>query len=442
MQKRFRQLFTCVKEHSSVGLAKVATAGGFCDVDLIIVKATAPDDLPLSEKYVNELLKIFSISPSSFRTFSLSFTRRFGKTHCWRVALKCLLLLHRLLRSLPENSPFRSYAQLLDEALDCVALDSRATYDEEEEEVPESLSDKMKEVRRMIEVLPQLQSLIDRVIDCRPHGIAARNFLVKMAMKHIIRDSFISYTTFRREIVLVLDNLFQMPYRSCILAFGIYKKASMQANQLCEFYDWCKALGFCGAYEYPFIDRIPKIQIQALETFLNGMWQLTESSSPGSSRSSFSGSPSSMTATVNEEGDCRQIVRKDTLVCANEWEKFEENEFRRKLEGEDREPLIQFEDEENDKPLIKFEDEENDNWEELLDASVNLPCLSSVPQSNFFVSPKAREDVHEYGVSNSTKEIMEGDKTGWKIQVFDTEAVANPFNQLYNVQYYHVLRRM
>lgn len=89
------------------------------------------------------------------------FTHRFGRTRCWRVALECLLLFHRLLRSVPEESSFRSellwarsnglitlypchfrddssysaseeytafirsYALLLDEALDCFALDSR-----------------------------------------------------------------------------------------------------------------------------------------------------------------------------------------------------------------------------------------------------------------------------------------------------------------------------
>ncbi|KAK3222131.1 hypothetical protein Dsin_009156 [Dipteronia sinensis] len=176
MQKRFRQLFTSVKEHSSVGYAKVATAGGFCDIDLIIVKATGPDDIPLPEKYINELMKIFSICPPSFQTFSLSFSRRFGKTHCWRVALKCLLLLHRLLRALPENSSFRtellwtrsnsllslypchfrdeyssnpedytvfirSYAQLLDAALDCSALDGRS-YSTYYEEFPENSIEK------------------------------------------------------------------------------------------------------------------------------------------------------------------------------------------------------------------------------------------------------------------------------------------------------------
>ncbi|KAK1551709.1 hypothetical protein Q3G72_003223 [Acer saccharum] len=437
MQKRFRQLFTSVKEHSSVRYAKVATAGGFCDVDLIIVKATAPDDIPLPEKYINELMKIFSICPSSFRTFSLSFTRRFGKTHCWRVALKCLLLLHRLLRALPENSPFqtellwtrsnsllslypchfrdesssnpedytvfiRSYARLLDEALDCSALDGRS-YSTYYEEFPENVSKKMKEVGRMIEVLPQLQSIIDRVMDCRPTGVADRSFIVQIAMKHIIRDSFICYTMFRKEIVLVLDNLFQMPYRSCITSFGIYKKAAMQANQLCEFYDWCKAMGFCGAYEYPFVDRIPQIQIQALEAFLNGMWQLTEeeeeeeeedSSSSPLSRSSLLESPSTLTPTLTEDdGDRQIIVRKDVIVSTR-WEKFEENnEFPKK--------------EEEKEPLIEFEESENESWEDLLEATVNLAC---VPQRNYF---------------------YEETRSEWKIQVY------NPFSQPHNKQYYH-----
>ncbi|KAJ0038566.1 hypothetical protein Pint_22467 [Pistacia integerrima] len=393
MHKRLRQLFTCVKERSSVSYAKVATAGGFCDVELIIVKATAPDDLPLPDKYVHELLKIFSVSPSSFRAFSISFTRRFTKTHSWRVALKCLILLHRLLRSLPENSPFRteliwtrtngylslnpcyfrdessstpedyngfirSYAYLLNEALDCFALDRGASYDEETPE-SESLMDKMKLVGRMIEVLTQLQSLIDRVMECRPSGVAARSFIVEIAMKFIIRDSFICYTTFRREIVLVLDSLFQMPYKSCILAFGIYKKAALQANQLCEFYDWCKAMGLCGGYEYPFVDRIPQIQIQALETFLHGMWQLTDSSSSSSSSSASSNLTPQLT---EDEGDKQIVVRKGTVV-STEWEKFEEDGV--VPSKEEREPLI------------RFEDSEDDSWEDLLDASVNLPCGQS-----------------------------------------------------------------
>ncbi|KAL6186980.1 hypothetical protein ACLB2K_043097 [Fragaria x ananassa] len=452
MQRRFRQVFTALREHTSVSYAKIATVGGFCNVELIIIKATAPDDLPSPEKYIQELLKIFSISPSTLREFSLSFSRRFSKTRCWRVALKCLILLHRLLRAVPDDSLFRtellwtrsiglmslnncrfrddsssasadytafirSYAQLLDEALHCFFLDNKAPQElpqlqyqeegedeqeEEEDDEPkfQSLSAKMEEMSRMLEMLPQLQSLIDRVMDCRPTGPAARSYLVQVAMKLLIRDSFVCYTIFRREIVMVLDSLFQMPYRNCISAFGIYKKEAVQANELCEFYDWCKAMGLCGAYEYPFIDRIPHIQIHALENFLHGMWQLTDqsSSTPTSSPSSSLVESSSETLT---EDDC-------SILVSTKWEK---PLIQFGKDNVDLKPLIRFWKEEEEKLLIQFEEVE-ESWESILEASINVSpshrqqnnilCLYDPNVVNpFYQSSMMRQNYHGFVTTNN-----------------------------------------
>ncbi|KAL0372779.1 UNVERIFIED_CONTAM: putative clathrin assembly protein [Sesamum calycinum] len=396
MQRRIRQVFTSVKERTCVSYAKIASIGGFCDIDLIIVKATSPDDFPLPNKYVHEFLKIFSISSSSYRAFALSFSRRFGKTRSWRVAIKCLLLLHRLLRALPYDSPFRveliraraggllslypcnfrdfsssasedytsfirSYARLMDESLDCIRMetiqDERSPYldtdnivlDQGANQVldEEKLPLEMQDLGRMIEVLPKLQTLIDRAIDCWPVGAASTSFLVQSAMKHIIRDTFSFYTTFRREIVVVLENLIQLPYRSCVAAFGIYKKAAFQADQLCEFYSLCKNMGYCGSYEYPLIDRIPEIQIQALETFLNGMWQLTDNSSS----SNISTQTSDMQSPSTDDDSNERVTGFDE-VAKNDME---------------MEPLIQWEAENN-----------NVGWEALLEASISTnSCMAS-----------------------------------------------------------------
>ncbi|KAK2995183.1 hypothetical protein RJ640_005773 [Escallonia rubra] len=442
MQRRFRQVFTSLREHTCVSYAKIATIGGFCDLDLLVVKATSPDDLPLPERYVHDFLKIFSISPSSYRAFALSFTRRFDKTHSWRVALKCLVLLHRLLRALPENSQLRtellwtrsnglmslypchfrdcsssasndytvfirSYAQLLDEALDCLTLGSKQ-YEEEEveehegdgeqEEEPESFTDKMKELGEMLEVLPQIQSLIDRVMDCRPTGAAARSFVVRSAMRHIIRDSFVCYTTFRKEIVMVLEHLIQLPYRSCIAAFGIYKKAGVQASQLCEFYDWCKSMGLCGVYEYPFIDRIPKIQIQALENFLNGMWQLTESSSSTASPLTSSiQSPSSS----NDEPANNQT----------NWATFEETAI-----------VVKPQKDEEMEPLIRLEVDNSESWEALLEASVTPLGVPSKNSNFFHLNSHGQGQGHGYGYEHCSAAV-----NGWQMQVY------NPFSQTQNM---------
>ncbi|XP_050374129.1 probable clathrin assembly protein At4g32285 [Argentina anserina] len=456
MQRRFRQAFTALREHTSVSYAKIATVGGFCNVELIVIKATAPDDLPLPEKYIQELLKIFSISAATLRDFSLSFCRRFGKTRCWRVALKCLILLHRLLRAVPEDSAFRtellctrsiglmslnncrfrddsssasadytafirSYAQLLDEVLHCFCLDNKAPPEplqqhqeegeegddederEEEDDEPQfqSLSAKMEEISRMLEMLPQLQSLIDRVMDCRPTGPAAKSFLVQVAMKLLIRDSFVCYTIFRKEIVMVLDSLFQMPYRNCISAFGIYKKAAVQATELCEFYDWCRAMGICGAYEYPFIDRIPHIQIHALENFLHGMWQLTDqsSSTPTSSLTS-SFKCSSETLTEDETHG--------SILVSTKWEK---PLIQFGGDHEDVKPLIGFGKEEAEKMLIQFE-EVDESWETILEASINVSpsyqqnnmlCLYNPNVINpFYKSSMTRQDYHGLVTANNT----------------------------------------
>ncbi|KAF5750080.1 hypothetical protein HS088_TW03G00412 [Tripterygium wilfordii] len=436
MHRRFRQVFTALKEHSSVSYAKIATVGGLCDIDHIIVKATAPDDLPLPEKYIHELLKIFSVSSSSFRSFAINFTCRFSKTRCWRVALKCLLLLHRLLRLLPECSPLRtellwarsndlvsfypcyfrddssstpeaytlfirSYAHLLDEALDCCYLDDKETY--YGDQMSQDFAKKMKEITAMLEVLPQIQSLIDRVMDCRPTGAAARSFILQSTMKYIIRDSFICYTTFRTQVVLLLDNLFQMPYRNCMTAFGIYKRAASQANQLCEFYDWCKAKGFCGSYEYPFIDRIPQIQIRALENFINGMWQLTESSSSTTSPLSVLESKSSSA----EDDGYTHLLSKDLAAATSyQWEEFGE-------EG---------------KPLILFKDRENDSWETLLEASVNL---SRVPRSDLLCFEDFSSGCgYGYGTNHGyqEQEVERTEKDKWMMQLHNPN-VSNPFSQ-------------
>ncbi|MCH86952.1 clathrin assembly family protein [Trifolium medium] len=345
MKRRFHKVCTSVKEQSYISYAKIASAAGFSDMNLIIIKATSPDDLPVHEKYIQHLLKLFSISPSSCHSFAISFTRRFGTTRSWRVALKSLILLHRLLRSVQGKSPLwaellwirsnglislypchfkdvtsssstcsnsytkfvSSYAQLLDEALNCVDLDSKKLENQQhQEEKNETFQEKMNEMGEILEILPQLQSIIDRVIDCYPIGVATKSFIVQSAMKHIIRDSFVCYTKFRREIVVVLENLFEMSYRNCIAAFNIYKKSAVQTNKLCEFYEWCKAKGLCGYYEYPLLEPIPHIHIKALESFLSGMWQLTESSS-----SSWSDQESSSAFT---EEDGRQQQQQQHMI--------------------------------------------------------------------------------------------------------------------------------
>lgn len=360
MHRRFRRVLCAVKENCSVGYAKFVTAGGFSDVDFIVIKATAPNDSPLPEKYVQELLKIFAFSPPSYRSFSLCFSRRFRNTRCWRVGLKCLLLLHRLLQSVPENSELRfellclrsngsislhehhvrededfayfirSYARFLDEALNCDSF--YHTESPNNSSGNEAIGTIWSKINRVIEISTQIQNLIDRVIDCRPSGRAARSFVVRFAMKHIIREGLICYRTFRRNIDSIDDSVVQLPYRSSIAAIVMYKKAAIQGDRLREIYDWCKANGVCSAYEFSEIDRIPESRIETLEASVGRMWELTESSSSSSTSAT---SKSSWFAS-----DENVVVR-----VSSQWENFEGSDYA-------------------EKPLMEVEEKEGSRWEE------------------------------------------------------------------------------
>ncbi|KZV46406.1 Epsin N-terminal domain-containing protein [Dorcoceras hygrometricum] len=409
MHRRIRQAFTSLREHSRVSYAKIATIGGLCDIDLTIVKAASPDDFPLADRYVHDFLNIFSITASSNRTFAISFSRRLAKTRSWRVALKCLILLHRLLRTLPDDSRLRSellwartqrllslypcnftdssssaskyytafvrsYARLLDEAITCVSPEMF------QQSIEQRLTYKIEDMRRIIETLPQLQSLTDRCIDCLPTGAASTSFLVHSAMNLIIRDSFMCYATFESHISIILDNLIHLPYRSSLAAFGIYKKASSQAEKLSDFHDFCKSMGYCGFNEYPFIERIPEIQTQALETFLNGMWSFTDQSSNVSTLTSNVQSPLSFTDDSSEKEMKRQTSS-----------------------GQEKDIELQ--------PLIKWEDEistDYGNWEDLLDASISTnPCMDS--------------------------------KNNWQMEVYNPYVIQtpNPFYQPHRIDFFH-----
>ncbi|KAH7300808.1 hypothetical protein KP509_24G079400 [Ceratopteris richardii] len=97
MQGKFRKAFGAVKDQTSISIAKVASAGS-SDIEVAVLKATSHDEAPFEEKYVQELLYLTSRSPLHVHVCIAAIARRLRKTHNWIVAIKTLMLAHRLLR--------------------------------------------------------------------------------------------------------------------------------------------------------------------------------------------------------------------------------------------------------------------------------------------------------------------------------------------------------
>lgn len=97
-----RKAIGAVKDQTSISLAKVA--GNMApDLEVLIVKATMHDDEPADDKYVREIMRLMSSSRSYVSACVMAISKRLSKTHDWIVALKALMLVHRLL---VDGGPF------------------------------------------------------------------------------------------------------------------------------------------------------------------------------------------------------------------------------------------------------------------------------------------------------------------------------------------------
>ncbi|GMH10844.1 hypothetical protein Nepgr_012685 [Nepenthes gracilis] len=96
MAPSIRKAMGVVKDQTSIGLAKVASNMA-PDLEVAIVKATSHDNDPADEKYIRQILTLSSYSRAYVDACISAVSKRLGKTRDWVVALKALMLVHRLL---------------------------------------------------------------------------------------------------------------------------------------------------------------------------------------------------------------------------------------------------------------------------------------------------------------------------------------------------------
>eukprot|EP00250_Pteridium_aquilinum_P003094 c13424_g2_i1 orf=1-1737(-) len=97
IQVRLRKAIGLLKDQTSISIAKVASAGT-PDLEVAIVKATSHDEAPAEERYVQAVLHLTSFSRAHVKACVCNIARRLNKTSNWVVAIKALILAHRLLR--------------------------------------------------------------------------------------------------------------------------------------------------------------------------------------------------------------------------------------------------------------------------------------------------------------------------------------------------------
>ncbi|KAL6848995.1 hypothetical protein ACP4OV_021578 [Aristida adscensionis] len=316
----WRKAYGAIKDTTTVSLANINS--DFKDLDVAIVKATNHVECPPKERHLRKIVAATSIArPRADVAYCIhALARRLAKTRNWIVALKTLVVIHRLLREgdptfreellnftqrgrilqlsnfKDDSSPIawdcsawvRTYGLFLEERLECFRV---LKYDVEAERLskqgqgPEKGHSRTRELdaQELLEQLPALQQLLYRLVGCRPEGAANNNYLVQYALAlaplinmggtktwylSVLKESFKIYCAINDGIINLVDKFFEMPRHEALKALEIYRRAGQQAGNLSDFYENCRGLELARNFQFPSLREPPQTFLVTMEEYV------------------------------------------------------------------------------------------------------------------------------------------------------------------------------
>ncbi|CAM0908953.1 unnamed protein product [Alopecurus aequalis] len=421
----WRKAYGALKDSTKVGLANFNSE--YKDLDIAIVKATNHVECPPKERHLRRILFSTTVNrPRADVAYSIcTLARRLSKTKNWIVALKTLIVIHRLLREgdgtfkddflsysyrgnilqIPhfkdDSSPLawdcsawvRLYAQYLDERLECFRV---LKYDVEADrllKLPKASGKAHSRTRTLpctdlLDQLPALQKLLLRLISCQPEGLACTNYLVQYALALVLKESFKIYCSINDGIINLVDMYFDMEKIDAIKALEVYKRAGQQAERLSAFYDYCKRLELARTFQFPTLRQPPSSFLVTMEEYIRE-------------------APRDSITSKSVETDERSLTSDNEEEAPQETEKPVEEETEEPAEPEE-EPQSTAEPSEEDEPQLLPTTADLLNLDEELH-----PMIADLEQSNALalaiVGPGSGNNA------SISQDLFAIDKSGWEL---------------------------
>ncbi|CAH9114407.1 unnamed protein product [Cuscuta europaea] len=337
--------FGALKDQNSILLASLArrTALRRPEIEAAVIKATTHDEYPIEQSYVDRVCDWIRLSPTAhLRIVVWAITTRLEKTRSWVVALKGLMLMHRVLRlhvssadgtgrlpfdlsgftdghSSPErmwaqNAFIRSYFTFLDQksltdrdARPCGARGAHGgligATESNYSPSPVSTAGSSREtcttskkshlihhfssfsISEDLAALESQQRLLDALLQVTPlSSELAALPLVVTAMEMIVFEVYDVYRRICSRVGKVLLRIYTAEKAEATVALRVVKRATLQDRDLTAFFEHCTGLGLIHNFQCPKVKEIPEEDIQELEDIINGTSSSNISPSSNSSQ--------------------------------------------------------------------------------------------------------------------------------------------------------------
>uniref|UniRef100_A0A0A9GAY7 ENTH domain-containing protein n=1 Tax=Arundo donax TaxID=35708 RepID=A0A0A9GAY7_ARUDO len=307
----WRRAAAAVKDRRSLYLTRVAAlrpASGAAaalrspELEAAVIRATSHDERSVDYGSAARVFALARASPSALQPLMWALALRTGRTRCWAVALKALMLAHGLLlrsdlapraarlgrvpfdladfrdRSSPPSkasgfSAFvRAYFRFLDTRSLFAAQELQCTNGDADDE--DARLDRVTKLQHLLELLMQI----------RPYGDGMEQGLILEAMDCVVIEIFEVYsqicTGIARFLVAVLGSAPTTPRprhgetvaaarrRRGVQGMRVLRKAAEQSAQLSSYFELCRGLGVLNAAEFPAVEHVPDDDIRDLEKLI------------------------------------------------------------------------------------------------------------------------------------------------------------------------------